>query len=196
MINLLIILIIIICLSFYINKIERFNTDSTDYKLGKCNFLPWGPTLNKCIETCNDIKYQEIINGKGFCDKNTCIEICNKCTDTERCQWLLIKQNEEKETESLEQNIYETFKLEEESRDENTITIKWEQLDNITSYKIYFKQYYNNNIFNINIIDTKNNNHTFNLGKEIDKNSTYRVMVYGQYNYGIGAKSNTILLKT
>lgn len=52
----------------------------------KCNFTPWGPDKQACIDRCNS-NDRDTWGGEA-CDVNTCTNICNSCDKKEYCEWL------------------------------------------------------------------------------------------------------------
>ena len=74
---LFLILIIVLILQKYV--IEKF----------ECLFIPWGTSLNNCIDICGSSykkKYWNTIDDS--CQLNKCTEICSRCNNKNRCQWI------------------------------------------------------------------------------------------------------------
>ena len=72
---LFLILIIVLILQKY--TIENFD----------CLFVPWGTSLNNCIDICGS-SYKKHWNTNNSCQLNKCTEICSRCTNKTRCQWI------------------------------------------------------------------------------------------------------------
>ena len=81
-------LIILIVLLLFNKNIEKF------YDLTDCAFVPWGPNLNACIQTCRSVTinnkkpWNTSSNNSINCDYDNCASICNSCPDNSRCEWL------------------------------------------------------------------------------------------------------------
>ena len=52
----------------------------------KCDFVPWGPNKQACIDRCSSSDKDTW--GGDSCDNNSCSNICNSCDKEEYCEWL------------------------------------------------------------------------------------------------------------
>ena len=91
MIKLILTIIILIVITYIIITKETFysnflNTDDGHLNPDKCNYLPWGPSLNSCINYCqNPSKYMKpLLNN---CTATDCLNKCINCEDIDSCQW-------------------------------------------------------------------------------------------------------------
>ena len=53
----------------------------------ECNFVPHGHTLDNCIHNCYS-DFSDLWQISGGCNQQKCSNICNNCSDKERCKWL------------------------------------------------------------------------------------------------------------
>ena len=75
---LLIFILISIAFSQYKLKDKFVVTD-------KCEFIPWGPSKRACMDRCrNDRK----LWGGDACSKAVCYNLCETCTEVDKCGWL------------------------------------------------------------------------------------------------------------
>ena len=92
MITLYLVLFVFIIIIFIINKKEFFTVNN-------CYFVPWGTSQDTCVLNCKHYKKKNLWDlgkdGKD-CTDDVCKEICNKCDNEERCEWVIEKREREK----------------------------------------------------------------------------------------------------
>jgi hypothetical protein len=196
-----IIICLIIIIIFLYNKIrkikERFQNPNS------CNFLPWGPNFNACVNHCQGFERKGLwdnITGT-LCDKNTCNEICLKCDNISHCEWL----NKWDEKQKIRRNKLFNINLNQNNLPvpkkrvlnainyNNKIKLTWDNLDDALEYNIHYAKTSNSNI-NIIQINEKDS-----ISYEIDgltQNSEYSFILYAINSYGTSEPSNIIIIKT
>jgi hypothetical protein len=194
----IIICLIIIIIILY-NRIKKIKENFND----KCNFLPWGPNINACVNHCQGFERKGLwdnING-ALCDKNTCNNICLKCDNLSRCEWL----NKWDEKQKLQRNKLFNINLNQNKLPvpkkkrlnainySNKIKLTWDNLGDAYNYNIHYSESSNSNINIIQINDKES------ISYEIDgltKNREYSFILYAINYYGISEPSNIIIIKT
>jgi len=86
MIKLILILIIIILLSVIVTKEPFYSNDFVDDK--DCNFVAWGKTKDKCIDTCRWSKISKLFDKDKKCSESACTTVCGECDKKNLCQWI------------------------------------------------------------------------------------------------------------
>lgn len=193
----------------------NYNKDyfQSSFDISKCNFLPWGPSLNACKTYClhSDTKLKNLYNTNSRCNEDKCLEICNKCENVNRCQWVsTIKEKPPKPyLEELGLTIKLTYKL--ESSDNSRINLKWNKESIVDNYMIHYKKsipsidnnetkilYTDNNYFSFVVVNQSNNsdNNTPSDSYILDYNNDYNFKIYGLNSFGITSTSNILSIKT
>lgn len=67
----------------------------------RCNFVPWGPSKRACIDRC---RVDRNIWGGSKCTIARCGDICNACTNREKCDWLNTRDFTEERREQIRNN--------------------------------------------------------------------------------------------
>ena len=226
---LLIVIVILIMVAIFYGKFifssETFYTSDyesrspsqeksdTDMIYG-CKFMPWGPTLDSCVENCMSNKRIGLwdIDGKQ-CNETICRQKCGLCTNEVSCQWISSWSKEEKE-KMLQIKEEETTLSKLVPRELNitgisfpdtefstvynersNIKINWE---NYGDAKTFMAHYYNmkrsDNMIRVDTID--NSDSTELTIKNLDKNTEYSVIMYSVNDYGVSKASNIIVIET
>ena len=196
----------------------NYNNDyfQSNFNITGCNFVPWGPSLNACKTYClnSDTRLKNLYNTNNKCNEKKCLEICNKCENINRCQWLsTIKEIPPKPyLEELGLTINLTYKLEtNDNSSSNKINLKWNKELMVNNYMIHYKKsipsidnnqtkilYTNDNYFSFVVVDQTNNsaNNTTVDSYILDTNSDYNFKIYGLNSFGITSTSNILSIKT
>lgn len=80
-----ILLIIFAFVLFYLNSSKKCSKEAFQAENEKCEFIPWGPSKRACIDRC---RVDRSLWGGDACSQAKCYEICESCTDNEKCKWL------------------------------------------------------------------------------------------------------------
>ena len=196
----------------------NYNTDyfQSNFNITDCNFVPWGPSLNACKTYClnSDTRLKNLYNTNNKCNEKKCLEICNKCDNINRCQWLsTIK---EKPAEPPLSNLELTINLKYtkkkiENSNQSIIKLEWNKELMVNNYMIHYKKsipsldnnqtkilYTDNNYFSFVVVDQTNNseNNTTADSYILDTNSDYDFKIYGLNSFGITSTSNILSIKT
>jgi len=193
MIKLILILIIIILISLTLIKETFYDFVDSNH----CNFVAWGPTKKKCINSCLYSTLKSDYDKNDKCDDSTCEDICNGCDNKNLCQWLDIQQ-----TSTSSDNNNEEITLIYTSEN-NKINLSWGEPQpdkNVTKYLIHFRA---KNGHPLHIIDNKTRTNKKFIVKPdkyipteyLEPEKTYEFIVYGLYSNSI-IKSNKIDVHT
>jgi hypothetical protein len=91
MINLILTIVILLLIIYILINKEAFysnylQTNEGELNPNECNYLPWGPDINSCINYCqNPSKNMKPLLENCTADK--CIDKCLSCKDIDNCQW-------------------------------------------------------------------------------------------------------------
>jgi hypothetical protein len=210
---LLIIYMLIIKEAFYSNLL----TDNGILNPNDCNYLPWGPDINSCINYCqNPSKDMKPLLKNCTADK--CIDKCLSCKDIDNCQWYdpniqdlnyditeIISEITLNLIEDSKQSVYGTEPKPNEINIEwfNTNTLEPDNLEE-TKYMIHYVEgpKMNNNVkiiytnfnffkFNLDTLEDINNNIPI-----LNSNTTYLFKVYEIQPDEPSKESNIIQVST
>ena len=136
-----VILVILIIIIFIISvQIIKINYVKEKYQSSQCNYLPWGPKLESCVNNCKIDNAPWDTDGTS-CNEDVCMDICIRCTD-ERCEWNNIWLENKPVLPEIkkETDKYLPSKLVVRSikKNETEILLSWNKLQNIYSYMIHY----------------------------------------------------------
>ena len=206
----------VVTIIFYGNYIysklnyEKFSIES------QCNYLPWGPTLDACITNC--VSRDRIglwdIDGNQ-CSKTSCEYLCQSCDNKNLCQWLSTWENYDYENllntglpeDSLSKLVPGKLNIsgisypddEDTEAEKSVIEVRWNNDDTITTYMIHvFDMKSNENKISVSTVDNTDDTTSSNkwIMRNISKNSSYAIIVYGINEYGISDSSNILTIET
>ena len=194
-------------------------TDGGELNPNECNYLPWGPDINSCINYCqNPSKDMEPLLKN--CTSDKCIDKCLECNDIDSCQWY------DPSVQDLNYNIIDTILditlnliLDDTSSvygteyNINEVNIEWFNTDynnnNALDEKKYMIHYVEGSKMNNNvkIIYTNYNFVKFNLDTKPDEdidnnipvlnsNTTYLFKVYEIQTDELNKESNILSVST
>lgn len=175
MIKLILILIIIILISLTLIKETFYDFVDSNH----CNFVAWGPTKKKCINSCLYSTLKSDYDKNDKCDDSTCEDICNACDNKNLCQWVDIEKSITSSDNNNEKIVLEY------TSENNKIKLWWEPPDtNVTKYLIHYRS---KNGHPLHIIDNDTRTYKeFNIEKNkyipteyLETDQPYEFIVYG-----------------
>ena len=199
MIVLYLIALIFILLLFIVNRKDFFSN--------QCNYVPWGPSYDFCVENCKSKNRIGLWDLTGnFCNDDVCHEKCIKCNN-ERCEWLSMWDRKKLDKE-LNPEPINPFNNNLVPKKINIKGVLWEE-----KFKIFWNSVLGIDKFMIHIFDLSNpndkvkivkidNNDIIKDGNEnsyqitgLKENRSYSITMYALNKYGISPPSNTINIK-
>jgi hypothetical protein len=221
MINLIITIIILLIIIYIVINKETFysnylNTDGGHLNEDECNYLPWGPSLNSCINYCENPS-KDMKPLLKNCTSTNCVDKCLECKDTDSCQWYdpnvkdlnydIVKNVPDITLNVIVEDTQSVYGTEYNS---NEVNIEWFNTDdnNALDEKKYMIHYVEgpkmNN--NVKIIYTTDNFFKFNLYTKPDEdiynipvlnsNTTYLFKVYKIQTGEYSTESNILSVST
>jgi hypothetical protein len=189
MIKLILILIIIILLSLTLIKETFYDFVDSNH----CNFVAWGPTKKKCINSCLYSTLKSDYDKNDKCDDSTCEDICNACVNKNLCQWVDIEKSSTNDDNNNEQITLDY------TSENNKIKLSWnvENVENNESITKYLIHYRSKNGHPLHIIDNDTRtDKEFNIENNkyipteyLETDQSYEFIVYGLLDNSI-FKSN------
>jgi len=172
-IKLMIIIILILCILYFINAIETYTN-----KMDSCHFLPRGGSV-QCIKSCYEFRKLGDTPEFTNCDEKNCNTLC-KCDGNQK----RLDVCELTDTENTEETVDRLKIAIELNVDTNTNKINWSLISGnnhkeIIDYKIHITQMYND--YN-HIFIPVNKMVNFDLTSIIKDNEQYRITIYGITN--------------
>jgi hypothetical protein len=226
---LLIVIVILVLVAIFYGKfiftIEPFQAspyesqsptdeESETDKIYGCKFMPWGPTIDSCVNNCMTVKRVGLWDIDGNqCNEEICRQKCGLCTNELSCQWISSWSKEEKqkmlhiteEDTTISKLVPRKLTISGISfpdtefstvyDDRVNIKISWENYgDNKTFMAHYYNMKRRDNMIRVDTID--NPESTELTIQNLDKNTEYSVIVYSINDYGVSKPSNIIVVET
>jgi hypothetical protein len=88
-------LLFLLALVLYYLNLNKENFQASE---PKCEFIAWGPSKRACIDRC---RVDRQMWGGEACTQSKCYDICNNCSDNEKCNWLNTRDFLEEERNKL-----------------------------------------------------------------------------------------------
>ena len=197
MINLLLSTILLVLVIYFC-----FKQQESFINRNECNFLAWGTNLKNCIDYCQNSPLKSYYDLEGECTDSKCADICNQCTNSERCQWVnpFSKKREEENKDFLVNK--NSIKLN-GVIENNSLVLNWNKNNTVFDehYVIYFKEI-TDDINSLSVLETNVNNYSFSFDDAnttlplLKKDTEYMFMVYSINRNGSDGISNLLNIKT
>ena len=205
----ILLLLIILAIVFGNHIFRKFSEPFTS---NKCNYYPWGPTVESCSNNCisNDRVGLWDIDGRQ-CNKGICDKICASCTNLDTCQWVNtwspeeLKKLEQKNNTVLSKLVPKKLQISGISYPDTAAS---ESYDDTANIKLFWQNYGDSenfmvHYFNMNATEdfikvksiTNKNESEYELSR-LNSNSEYSIILYAINEYGISEPSNIIIVKT